>query len=132
MKIAYFNRKFSAAHRIQEAGPCGRIHGHNWEVHIKVAVQQLHNGMTINSDKIKDVVDKKYDHMLILHRHDPLRDVLNPLWIVCTPEDPTTENLAQLIAEDVADEVIAPQGHGYVEVTVHETATISAEGRTEW
>lgn len=143
--VVMFNRKFSAAHRIaSDPGVCQRIHGHNYEVKIVVSREALDpdarevndSGFVVPADMIKDLIDRKYDHKLILDETDPLQLYTSetPLhepeyeWVVRVPGPPSTENLARWIAEDVK----ALMDHAgdcdcRVLVVVKETDTISAE-----
>jgi 6-pyruvoyl-tetrahydropterin synthase len=146
MAVATFTRTFSAAHRIAgDEGVCHRIHGHNYLVEITVETLGLDdNGFTVPADKIKDVVDRKYDHRLLLDKDDPLtlarrvpltgfqedegRTRLEGMpedtgWVVRIDGPPSTERLAYQIATDVRD--LDPRITD-VGVTLYETATIAA------
>lgn len=149
-----FSRKFSAAHRLlDDQGPCGRIHGHNYRAIIRIAVERLNsNGMVVHADEVKNAVDNRFDHRLILFEVDPLilaREVPltgfqedegrtrlaeygDPGWIVRVGFQPTTENLAQYIADSMRYLVDRDQGHGWAEVDLDETETITAYARVEW
>lgn len=152
MRKAIFTRKFSAAHRLaNDPSPCERIHGHNYTAQITVVVEELSaSGFTVPADEVKEVVDKRFDHRLILQDSDPLVvGQMVPLtgfqedegrtrfsemqdMIVRVPFIPTTENLAQEIAECVGALVEEGQGSGYVGVVLEETETIMGLGRHEW
>jgi len=150
---AKFTRTFCAAHRLlNDDSPCHRIHGHNYKAEILVVVQRLsEEGFVIHADRIKEVVDQRFDHRLILHEEDPtLIGEMVPLtgfqedegrtrfesaegMVVRVPFEPTVENLAEEIARDVATQLSrVEQGHGYVEVWLEEVPTISAMARVEW
>lgn len=141
--IAHFTRTFSAAHRIaDDPSPCHRIHGHNYHVKIKVETDG-ERIMVVPHGIIKNIVDF-FDHMLILQHSDPLVRQLreapvvwnsNDSWIYTTTKPPTTENLAQLIADEIAQETVAYQqdvlnakfSFAAVTIFLTETASITAE-----
>jgi 6-pyruvoyltetrahydropterin/6-carboxytetrahydropterin synthase len=142
MITVLFSRKFSAAHRLKDDdGPCQRIHGHNYTCTIYIEVLTMHNQMfIIPADKIKDLVDRKYDHKLILEWTDPLGDILERHfpedWMVFTDLAPTTENLALDIADAVGKAVLEYGEHKAIKVRVQlqETDTIMADvtGTHNW
>lgn len=149
-----FTRRFSAAHRLKDDdSPCRRIHGHNYIAVITVDCAYTWDGMVVPAEKIKEVVDEVYDHRLILEEGDVLevgyqvpltgfpedegRIQFQPMdfFIVRVPEAPTTEMLANQIAWDVRKVVRQwnkRANKGYVQVTLHETPTISAEACAAW
>jgi 6-pyruvoyltetrahydropterin/6-carboxytetrahydropterin synthase len=134
MPLVTFTRKFSAAHRIpDDPGICSNIHGHNYRVEIEVFSREVdENGFVIPADEIKMIVDRKFDHSLILSTKDPIAalksDLKNTdLWaslkVVYLPFSPSTENLAKYIAQQVAQAI---EGHCTVTVDLFETDTIAA------
>lgn len=143
---ATFTRKFSAAHRIAtDSGVCQRIHGHNYKVEITVrripigGERVSTDGFVVPADLIKGIVDKKYDHKLLLDKDDKLiLDLLRSTiagsdWLVPTPGPPSTENLARWICDDVVDLMTHATGTiCTVTVKVYETDTImaTAQGQT--
>jgi len=140
MITALFSRKFSAAHRLKnDDSVCSRIHGHNYSCIIYIEVMSLGEEMfVIPADTIKELVDKKYDHRLILEEDDPVVDALAHCgtdWFVLTDFSPTTENLAMHIADEVGKAVLE-YGHRAIKVRVQlsETDTIMADvtGTHNW
>jgi len=136
-----FTRKFSAAHRIaSDPGVCQRIHGHNYRVEITVRRMIAGeggkvvsgDGFVIPADMIKEQVDRKYDHKLILDVDDPVGQNFGGDWIVETPGPPSTENLARWICDDVT-RLMSYVGGTLCTVTVilHETDTISAKAEAQ-
>jgi 6-pyruvoyl-tetrahydropterin synthase len=145
MHAATFTRRFSAAHRVAEdPGACHRIHGHNYEAEITVRCNALDTaGFVLPADAVKEVVDRKYDHRLILDAEDRVCIKFNDgvewdqhdahiarEWIVRVPFVPSTEHLAEKIAWDVADACLAHhESVDSIDVTVvlRETPTIQAQ-----
>ncbi len=89
---------FSAAHSLRDyEGPCSNLHGHNWVVEIVVCGEELMpNGILVDFGDIKKATS----------------DVLSPLDhtnLNETPpfdsENPTSENLARWIYEQVGQRV---------------------------
>ena len=115
---------FCYGHRlINYDGKCKYLHGHNGRAVIALEAPELdERGMLIDFKDIKQVVagwiDEHLDHRMILHRDDPMVQVLQkagePLFLV--DHNPTAENIARLIYDFAAD-------HGFpvVEVSLWET-----------
>jgi 6-pyruvoyltetrahydropterin/6-carboxytetrahydropterin synthase len=131
-----------AAHRfyLAECSPkCRSIHGHSWIVILTLKADKLNaQGMVIEFGELKTAwrgwLDTHIDHALMLHQDDPLLRVLpqvDPaLRLFVTPEDPTTENLAQLLSQQ-AQRILAQLGYQHwvtVErIRLEETHVNSAE-----
>ena len=105
---------FEAAHYIDGyAGKCARLHGHNWEVVAVVRGEQLDKlGMLIDfkilKSELKKVLDE-FDHRF-LNELDTFAE-----------ENPTAENLARKIFEQlVASEIFNGSAKLYA-VRVHES-----------
>ena len=127
MRVA-FNRTFSAAHRLAfDKSKCRNIHGHNYRVKVQVeGTLDVKQSMMVPFDEVKHVIDR-YDHALVLSISDPLVITLRNEMIrmVTIPDDPTTENLAHEIANDVADLVRGTMPRE-VTVSLQETDNIQA------
>lgn len=111
---------FSAAHNLREyRGKCENLHGHNWKVRVLVASEELNAlGMVCDFVELKryladvlELVDHKY-----LNEQRPF-DV----------ENPTTENLARWITEQIAAKL--PSSVSVSAVTVWESERCSATYR---
>lgn len=91
METFYVEKRmtFAAAHWLQlpYVSPCAKVHGHEWVVKIGVKGKQLNKeGMLCDFKKIKDCINRKYDHTT-------LNDNLT--------FNPTAENIAREICKDI-------------------------------
>jgi len=111
---------FAAAHCLRGyQGECERLHGHNWRIRVVVASDRLDDlGMVMDFKAIKRILDEvigAFDH-----RH------LNEL--ACFREqNPTTENVARIIAEETAARL--PEGVHIQAVSAWESEGCSATYR---
>ena len=91
-----------AHHLINYPGKCANLHGHTWKVRVELAGTPNHLGMVLDFGEIKQlmlVVVGKYDHQ-------DLNTFLG---------QPTAENLAQRIFNDMTDELFR---QGYKDVAL--------------
>jgi 6-pyruvoyltetrahydropterin/6-carboxytetrahydropterin synthase len=98
---------FCYGHRLlRYEGKCAHLHGHNGRAEITVAAKALdRQSMVADFSEVGRVVrgfiDQNLDHRLLLHREDPLAEVLRrhdePLYLM--DRDPTAEAIAQLICD---------------------------------
>ncbi len=88
---------FEAAHRqYGDPGKCGKLHGHNWRVDIKIDSEVVDEiGYVVDFKSIEDMIDQ-FDHSVILIRGDPLIDILTEAnqKVMVIDANPTCENLA--------------------------------------
>ena len=112
---------FSASHQltaVPEDHKCRRLHGHNYDVEIVCAADELdHRGMVLDYfdlDPVKAFVDEVVDH-----RH--LNDVI--------PGEPTAERLAWWFFDELQTRLPAEVAERVVAVRVHETPKTWAEYR---
>ena len=102
--------EFCYGHRLLDYdGKCRHLHGHNGQLEIEVVSGSLDPlGMVIDFGQIKELakgwVDENLDHKMVLHRNDPIAQVLQdcgePLYLMdCNP---TAENIAQLIFQNLS------------------------------
>lgn len=100
-------------------GKCASIHGHNYI--FKVSVNGKPNNLGIVVDfkdlkrDLKEILDP-FDHALVLHRLDPISDVLMTEKLVLLSGNPTAENFASLVFNKLVD-----KGYSPAEVLVQET-----------
>jgi len=96
---------FCYGHRLlRYKGKCAHLHGHNGRLEVVVASSSLDDqSMVADFSEIERVVrgfiDEKLDHRLLLHKDDPLVEVLRrhdePIFVMDC--DPTAEAIARLI-----------------------------------
>jgi len=71
---------FYAGHRNKEAGvKCGRLHGHTYDVIIKINFTSIKNGITMLFQEIDEKIEpiiKSFDHYLLLYEKDSLCELL--------------------------------------------------------
>lgn len=129
--------RFESAHRLAKGyvGKCANIHGHSWNGELTVVVDGTDAfDMAIDYKHLKDVVkgwEDWLDHRLWLCSTDPLAAALRerPEWdgVVLFTNNPTSETLAQVLADQGLASLRARFGMKVVEVsvTVRETCTTS-------
>jgi len=130
-------------HRLtHHEGKCFNLHGHSYRAVITLSAEKLDkNGMVVDFyhfKKVKDYIDKYWDHALMLNMEDPIVAVINTrkmfnvlkrnLKLCLVNEDPTAENIARCLADVTRSLLDQEMGdHASVtSVTVYETATSSA------
>jgi 6-pyruvoyltetrahydropterin/6-carboxytetrahydropterin synthase len=71
---------FYAGHRNKEAGvKCERLHGHTYDVIIKINFTSIKNGITMLFQEIDEKIEpiiKSFDHYLLLYEKDSLCELL--------------------------------------------------------
>ena len=112
---------FSAAHSLRGyRGKCEALHGHNWRVRLTVRGARLGKlGMLMDFGDLKSALGRVLERLD--HKH------LNADCAEFGPSgaNPTTENVARVIADAVAGEL--PDGVSVSGVRVWESDTASAE-----
>lgn len=111
---------FAAAHRLREYhGDCENLHGHNWKVRVTAKSETLDDlGMAMDFRDLKRIVNgvlDPFDHAF-LNDLDAFEAV-----------NPTTENIARIVAEGVAAQL--PEGVELESVTAWESENCSATYR---
>ncbi len=106
---------FSSAHQLREyRGKCENLHGHNWRVVLSVQGRELNPiGLLVDFGDLKKILRKICE----VFDHTCLND-LPPF----TEINPSSENIAMIIAKMAKDELTKFGGGVYVEsVTVYES-----------
>ena len=117
---------FCYGHRLLHyEGKCAHLHGHNGraEVELRGATLDRRSMVADFADidrAVRSWIDENLDHRLLLHRDDPLVQILRrqdePVFLMDT--DPTAESIARLIFE-----IAASRGLPVSSVRLWETAT---------
>ncbi len=99
---------FDAAHRLLPndnlfSKKCSNLHGHRWEVIIKLKSKKLINGMVVDFGKIKDVIDY-FDHKTLLEAHadnfvlcEIIKNTCGEDSVIFLRKSPTAENLSEIL-----------------------------------
>jgi len=112
----------SAAHNLRRyKGKCERLHGHNWRVDLRLAGDGLDDkGMLLDFTHAKRILSEVLDDLDHVYLNDvPPFDEINP----------SSENLARVIAERVAQRL--PAGVRLTSVTTWESEGCAATYRPE-
>lgn len=133
--------RFSSAHIIPEYEKCGRIHGHTYAVHLKIAGKMDEKGIimdfSIVKDVLRNVVDVLDHHILIPLESKAVKieekddylyiSMLKKKYVlpkndclVLPIESTSAENLAKYILKRLTEDVDFPDRVNSVEVGVDE------------
>ena len=125
----------SAGHRVAgHENKCAHLHGHNYRFHFTVAAPELdHLGRVLDFSAIKERLcmwlENEWDHKFLIWEHDPLMAELKylaPEDIVVTTFNPTAENMAQYMVEEIAPDALAGTGCVLKKCTIEETRKCKA------
>ena len=89
---------FSSAHRLRQYnGECERLHGHNWDVKVSIASEELNDlGMVMDFRELKGTTETlidRFDHQY-LNEVPPFTEI-----------NPTTENIARYIFDELSETI---------------------------
>jgi 6-pyruvoyltetrahydropterin/6-carboxytetrahydropterin synthase len=127
---------FCAGHRVfGHEGACWNFHGHNFVVELHAEAKGLDAlGRIVDSSVLKGSIggwiDEHWDHGFIVWSGDS--EALSALAAIAgqrvfvLPSNPTAENLAAYLLEEVGPKQLAHSGAQLVKVVVHETENFSA------
>jgi 6-pyruvoyltetrahydropterin/6-carboxytetrahydropterin synthase len=143
MIIAERYHDISAGHRVVgHESHCKNLHGHNYRFRLMcTADDQLDDlGRVIDFSEIKNRVcswlDAQWDHKFLVWEEDPLRAALLKIdsMVVTVPFNPTAENLAKYLVEEIGPNVLEGTGVFLLSCVVEETrkccATYTLNRRT--
>lgn len=133
--------KFCAGHRLlHHEGKCAYFHGHNYLAEIWVTGQEVDDiGRIIDFAHLKRLlkgwIDDHWDHAFLLWEADEngiaaIRSV-QPSRVFVLPYNPTAENLARYLLEEVCPPLLTPCGVRAYRVAVWETEESCAEAVAE-
>jgi 6-pyruvoyltetrahydropterin/6-carboxytetrahydropterin synthase len=125
----------SCGHRVVgHEGKCRHLHGHNYRIHFVCAADGLDSvGRVIDFSVIKAKLcmwlEDEWDHKMLLWREDPMLPELRQLdpTVVQLPFNPTAENLAWYLIDEIAPEQLRGTGVRLIKCVIEETRKCSAE-----
>lgn len=124
--------EFCYGHRLlNHQGKCRHLHGHNARARIVLESPSLDAmGMVCDFAEVSRIarsfIDEELDHTMLMHRDDPFLPSIQQAGerVYVMGENPTAENIARLIFEQVS-----ARGLPVVEVQIWETGTAYATYR---
>ncbi len=129
--------KFCAGHRLlQHGGKCENFHGHNYIADFFVeSEEQDAVGRVIDfSDlkhRVKGWIDEHWDHGFLIHHEDDnarqALEMVKPMRLFAMPYNPTAENMAKYLLEEVCPKVLEGSGARACRVRIWETEEAFAE-----
>lgn len=134
---------FSAGHRlVGHEGGCRHVHGHNYQVEIHATAEHLDGvGRVIDFSVLKKLVggwiDQNWDHAMILWKEDQIAELWEPDgWLAghryhLMDTNPTAENMAAYLLNNVCPSVLAGTDVAVFKVVVHETENCYAVAELE-
>ena len=129
--------KFCAGHRLHlHGGKCEHFHGHNYVADFFVEGEvQDSVGRVVDFADLKNLckgwLDEHWDHSFLVHQDDAnaiaaLQQV-KPSRLFIMPYNPTAENMARYLLEEVCPTLLAKTGGRAVRVRIWETDESYAE-----
>jgi len=100
--IIHGSCSFSAGHRqYKDKSKCGKLHGHNFKVEFTIEGGINEIGYVVDFKEVKDMIEDRFDHKVILNKNDSLVNVLkdNGQEVAVIDYNPTCEVLSNVISE---------------------------------
>ena len=119
----------SCGHRVAgHESKCQYLHGHNYRIHFVVAADKLDSiGRVMDFSVIKSKLcmwlEDNWDHKFLMWEHDPMLPNLKSCEssLVVTPFNPTAENMAEYLVEEIGIQQLSGTGCILIECSVDET-----------
>ena len=128
---------FCAGHRVMgHENKCAGLHGHNYQAFFHATAENLdHLGRVIDfgvlKEKLGTWIDEHWDHAMILFEEDTeaIEAIkgLSSQKLFLLPSNPTAENMADYLLNEVSPKMLEGTGVRIVRVTLKETPNCSAE-----
>lgn len=129
--------KFCAGHRLYgHGGKCEHFHGHNYVADFFVQGDEQDSvGRVIDfSDlkkRVKGWIDEHWDHSFLIHKDDEnarkALEMVEPCRFFVMPYNPTAENMAKYLLEEMSPIALADSGARATQVRIWETEEAFAE-----
>ena len=129
--------KFCAGHRLYEhGGKCEHFHGHNYVADIFVTSDEVDSvGRVLDfsdlKSRTKGWIDEHWDHSFLVHEVDQnaieALEMVKPCRLFKLPYNPTAENMAKYLLEEMCPTVLEGSGARAVRVRIWETEESYAE-----
>lgn len=125
----------SMGHRVVgHENKCRHLHGHNYRIHFVCTAEHLDQiGRVIDFGLIKDLLcewlEEHWDHKMMIWEQDPLLPELRELVpedLVVVPFNPTAEQMAKYLVEEVGPKQLQGTQVVLQAVKIEETAKCSA------
>jgi 6-pyruvoyltetrahydropterin/6-carboxytetrahydropterin synthase len=129
--------EFDSAHRVMDhESKCKMLHGHRYVVEASFSAKDLDAvGRIIDFGLIREIlgkwIDDNFDHTAILYEKDKnLGENISKITgqkIYYIAENPTAENIAKHLFEDICPQLFANYPVKCVSIRIHETPNCSAQ-----
>jgi len=121
---------FSAGHKVTgHENKCRHLHGHNYRIHFTIAAPELDSiGRIMDFSVIKNLLcewlENEWDHKFLIWEGDPDAEILIdnfPEDIIPCSFNPTAENMAKYLVEEIAPIQLRGTGCALIECEIEET-----------
>ncbi len=129
--------KFCAGHRLMgHGGKCEHFHGHNYVADFFVEGETQDDvgrviDFSVLKQRVKGWLDEHWDHSFLIHQDDDnAREALQqvkPCRLYILPYNPTAENMAKYLLEEMCPKVLEGTGARASAVRIWETEESYAE-----
>lgn len=124
----------SCGHRVYgHESKCAHLHGHNYRIYFVCSGDLDSIGRVIDFSVIKSRLclwlEENFDHRFLIWEKDPIANDLLKLdpKVVFVPFNPTAENIAKFLVEEIAPKQLKDTGVTLIRCSVEETRKCSAE-----
>ena len=123
-----------AGHRVYgHEGKCAHFHGHNYRIYFTISGLQDDLGRVLDFSVIKEKLcnwlEQNWDHKFLLWENDPAIESFKKIdaeGLVVVPFNPTAENMAKYLVEQVGINELSDTNAELISVVVEETRKCSA------
>ena len=133
--------KFCAGHRLfGHGGKCEHFHGHNYVADFFVQGEEQDEvgrilDFSVLKSRVKGWIDEHWDHSFLIHQDDEnarqALELVKPCRFFVMPYNPTAENMAKYLLEQMCPEVLEGTGATACQVRIWETDESYAEAAVD-